>query len=90
MQQRAAGGGDLLAHDGELRDAHAAPAVVLRQVHTEEAGLAQLEPELVRLGVARRRLLEVAVTVPGREAGDSLPEQLLFLRGTEIHCHCSS
>ena len=50
----------------ELRDAHAAPAVGLRQVHAEEAGLAQLEPELVRLGVARRLLLEVAVPVPGR------------------------
>ena len=64
------------------------PVIVLA-LEREEAGLAQLEPELVRLGVARRLLLEVAVTVLGREAGDSRPEQLLFLRGTEIHCHCS-
>ena len=60
-EQGAALRGELLAHDHELAHATTTAAVLLRQVHREEAGTGDGLPQLVGLPARDRALVEVLV-----------------------------
>jgi hypothetical protein len=75
-QERAAEGRELLRDGGELADAEAAAAVLLGQVHPDEAGRSDGLPQLRGLLAARRPLGVVLVPELGADRPDRLPDEL--------------
>ena len=78
-QQRTAARRQLLHHQRQLVHAGAAAAVLLGQVHPDEAELACLAPQFVGVATGAGLLQVVVRAVVGGQRGDGLAQRLAFL-----------
>ncbi len=77
-------------HDGQLVHAGPATAVLLRQVHADEAELGGLLPQLRESAAVTRLPHEELVAVLAGEVGHRRPQRLLLVGLGEVHSGSSS
>ncbi len=76
----------LLLHDRQLAHPPATAAVLLRQVHAEEARRRHRHPELAGAPTGPGAFGEVLVPEPRSDAADRLAQHLVLGRFGEVHC----